>query len=149
MILGHPGVTRLYDTIQARFNSERLSIHYRDYTCPNNCHSFKQQGRGYGKFPPWHAEIAPWNEVCIDLKGLWEIVVNRNIYEFKALTCINPVTNLVELIQIMNKMMGHVAEKFSNSWLSRYPRPNRCIRNNGKEFVGSEFIKLLASQDGN
>ena len=65
MILGHPGVTRLYDTIQARFNSERLSIHYRDYTCPNNCHSFKQQGRGYGKFPPWHAEIAPWRLNCI------------------------------------------------------------------------------------
>ena len=40
--------------------------------------------------------------------------------------------------------MGHVAEQFANSWLSRYPRLNRCINDNGKEFVGSEFIRLLA-----
>ena len=40
--------------------------------------------------------------------------------------------------------MGHVTEQFENSWLSRYPRPNRCIYDNGKEFVGSDFVKLLA-----
>ena len=40
--------------------------------------------------------------------------------------------------------MGHVVEKFANSWLSRYLRPNRCVHDNGMEFVGSEFIRLLA-----
>ena len=59
MILGHPGTTCLYDTIRARFYSERLSIHCRDYVCPDNCSQFKQQGRGYGKLPPRHAQIAP------------------------------------------------------------------------------------------
>ena len=82
--------------------------------------------------------------MCIDLIGPWEIVVNGNICEFKALTCIDPVTNIVELIQITNKTMGHVAEQFENSWLSRYPRPNRCVHDNGKEFIGSDFIRLLA-----
>ena len=89
MILGHPGTSRLYDTIRARFHAERLSVHYRDYVCPDNCSGFKQQGRGYGKLPPRHAALAPWNEVCIDLIGPWEIVVNGNICEFRALTCID------------------------------------------------------------
>ena len=110
LILGHPGTTRLYDIIRARFYAKRLSIHCRDYVCPDNCSQFKQQGRGYGKLPPRHAEIAPWNEVCIDLIGPWEIVVNGNICEFKALTCVDPVTNIVELIQITNKTMHHVTE---------------------------------------
>ena len=70
--------------------------------------------------------------------------MNENICKFKALTCIDPVTNIVELIRISNKTMGHVAEQFSNSWLARYPRPNRCVYDNGKEFVGSEFLRLLA-----
>ena len=110
MILGHPGVTRLYDTIRARFYAERLSVHCRDYICPDNCSQYKQQGRGYGMLPPRHAPLAPWNEVCIDLIGPWEIVVNGNICEFRALTCIDPVTNIVELIRITNKTMAHVAE---------------------------------------
>ena len=110
MILGHPGVTRLYDTIRARFYAERLSVHSRDYIFPDNCSWFKQQGRGYGKLPPRHAALAPWNEVCIDLIGPWEIVVNGNICEFRALTCTDQVTNIVELIRITNKTMAHVAE---------------------------------------
>ena len=144
MILGHCGFTKVYNTIKARFHAERLSVLCREYVCPENCHMYKQQGRGYGKLPPRHANIAPWNEVCIDLIGPWEIVVNGNICVFKALTCIDPVTNLVELIRIQNKTMVHVAEQFVNSWLSRYPRPNRCVHDNGTEFTGWTFVELLA-----
>ena len=46
LIVGHPGVTQVYDMIQARFHLGRLSIHYRDYIFPDNCSRFKQQGRG-------------------------------------------------------------------------------------------------------
>lgn len=55
-----------------------------------------------------------------------------NICKFRALTCIDPVTNLVELIQITNKTMKYVAEQLENSWLSRYTRPNRCVHDNEK-----------------
>ena len=67
MLLGHGGNTRVYDTIRARFHAERLSVLCKNYVCPENCHMYKQQGRAYGKLPPRHAEIAPWNEVCIVL----------------------------------------------------------------------------------
>ena len=73
-----------------------------------------------------------------------EDVVNGNICAFKALICIDPVTNLTELICIKNKLMGHVAEQFENLWLLPYPRPNRCVHDNGCEFFGRKFINLLA-----
>ena len=70
--------------------------------------------------------------------------MNGNVCEFKAPTCIDQVKNIVELIQITNETMGYVSEQFENSWLSRYPRPNRCLHDNEKEFVGSDFVRLLA-----
>ena len=56
------------------------------------------QAREYGKLLPHHTKIASWNEFCIILIGPLEIVVDDCICVFKALTCINPVTNLVEVI---------------------------------------------------
>ena len=63
--------------------------------------------------------------------------------EFKALTCIDMISNLVEIIRIRNKTSRHVAEQFANCWLSRYPRPNKCIFDRGGEFIGPEFQSLL------
>ena len=40
--------------------------------------------------------------------------------------------------------MGYVAEQFANLWLARYPRPNKCVYDNEKEFVGNDFFRLLA-----
>ena len=75
MIVGHVGVTRVYDTIRAQFHAKRLSVHCKNYVFPDNYHMYKQQGRGYEKLPPCHAKIAPWNKVCINFIGPWEIVV--------------------------------------------------------------------------
>lgn len=65
------------------------------------------------------------------------------VYEFKALTSIDRVTGLPELIRIDDKTSAHVAAKFEESWLSRYPRPFLCCHDNGGEFTGWEFQKLL------
>ena len=70
MILVHPGVTQVYDTIQARFHAKRLSVDYKNYVCPNNTHKYKQQTKECRKLSPYYAEIAPWNEVC--LIGPWK-----------------------------------------------------------------------------
>ena len=55
---------------------------------------------------------APWNEVAVDLIGPWTVMVNEVKLEFKALTCIDPVTNLAEAIRINNKTSQHVANQF-------------------------------------
>eukprot|EP00957_Ditylum_brightwellii_P044319 3362573-Ditylum_brightwellii.AAC.1 len=65
----------------------------------------------------------PWDEVAVDLIGPWRMQVNGQEVEFNALTCIDPVTNLVEMIRLDNKTSGHVARQFENIWLARFPRP--------------------------
>eukprot|EP00978_Attheya_sp_CCMP212_P022037 scaffold65111_cov48-Attheya_sp.AAC.2 len=80
--------------------------------------------------------MAPWQEVAVDLiVGPWKfklghlpIVDEEEAYvTFNALTCIDPMTNLTELIWIDGKTATHIGAKFEQGWLSRYPRPIRCI----------------------
>jgi hypothetical protein len=64
-------------------------------------------------------------------------------YEFMALTAIDTVTNLVELIRIDNKESKTVARKFAQCWLTPYPWPQRCGHDPGTEFTRPEFQTLL------
>ncbi|KAL7483379.1 hypothetical protein ACHAW6_009029, partial [Cyclotella cf. meneghiniana] len=72
-----------------------------------------------------------WQDVAGDLIGLWKIPINNQIYEVNKLTCINSITNLMELVSIDNKKSAHICEKFEHCWLARYPRPSNCIHDNG------------------
>ena len=87
--------------------------------------------------------VVPWDEVAVDLIGPWKIKVKNRTFVFNALTCINPVTNLVKIIRIQNKTSKHVAQQFENCWLLKYPSPNRCVYDNGGEFCGNEFQPML------
>ena len=89
--------------------------------------------------------IAPFSEVAVDLIGPWSIKIHGRIITFFALTCIDTTTNLVELTRIENKFSSHIAEKFTQCWLSRYPRPVRVVHDKGGEFTGHEFQRLLQS----
>ena len=83
------------------------------------------------------------NRVCS--RPHWPLKDNYHRREvlFKALTPIEPVTNLLKIIWINDKLSAHVAQQFSNCWLSRYPWPTRVIHDNGGEFIGREFQNLL------
>jgi hypothetical protein len=60
--------------------------------------------------------------------------------EVDALTMIDEVTNIVEVIRISNKTASHIAMQFENIWLSRYPRPQNVIPHpHGGVFTGYEF----------
>ncbi len=63
--------------------------------------------------------------------------------QFDTLTAIDTVTNLVEIVQIYSKDSDHIARKFAQCWLTRYPWPQRCIHDPGGEFTGPEFQTLL------
>ena len=143
IVLGHVGSTQLYETIRRNFHFPSLKAHCERFKC-NDCQKNKQWGPGYGELPPRNAPLMPWDEVAIDLIGPWSIELhNGQKVEFNALTCIDPVTNLVEIIRINRKTAEHVAQKFEDCWLARYPRPNRCVHDNGGEFIGEAFqLKL-------
>ena len=53
------------------------------------------------------------------------------------------VSNLVKLVQIDDKTLAHIARKYAQVWLTRYPWPAHCIHDNGEEFNGPEFQLLL------
>ena len=84
----------------------------------------KLPGPGYGHLPPCNALSTPWLEVAIDLIGPWFIQVNSQELVFHALTCIDTVTNLAEVICIENKTSAHISMLFENQWLSQYPYPS-------------------------
>ena len=68
--------------------------------------------------------------------GPWNIKVGQQLFTLDALTMIDTDTNLTEACTIQQKTSQHVAMKFENTWLSRYPKPMRCIHDNGGEFIG-------------
>jgi hypothetical protein len=92
---------------------------------------------------PREAAAVPWNSISVNLIGPWTLQVGQNTETFHALTIIDNVTNLVELVRIDNKSLQHVANKLEQSWLHRYPIPTSCIYDQGKEFVGWPFTQRL------
>jgi len=63
--------------------------------------------------------------------------------EFRALTIIDTVTNLVEIVRLENMTAAHVGLLFENTWLARYPKPLYCIYDQGTEFNGLGFLSVL------
>lgn len=142
-VLGHVGINKIYDTIRTHCYHPALKSRIERYHC-DVCRRNKLWGIGYGHLPPREAPLVPFDEVAVDLIGPWKINVNNQDIEFNALTAIDTVTNLVELVQIEEKTSEHVQQKFANCWLARYPRPNKCIHDKGGEFTGWPFQTLLA-----
>lgn len=141
--LGHCGTDRLFNTILSCFNCNNLYSHCKRYQWPINYQQWKNAGVGYRHHPPQNVLAVPWDKVAVNLIGPWSITVKDVEYVFYALTCIDPVTNLIELIHINNKTAPHVAEQFKNCWLLRYPSPNSCVHDGSGEFTSHHFQQML------
>ena len=89
-----------------------------------DCRHHKLDGKGYGLLPERELREQPFEEVVVDLISPWEIQVKGKPYEFNALTYIDTVTKLVELIRIDHKTSQHITGKFAQNWMSRYLWPN-------------------------
>jgi len=143
--LNHVGSSRLYSTIANHYWHPNLRNRVDDLVSKcDTCQRHKLIGRSYGELPARQATVAPWTEVAVDLIGPWTVDLGNNQeVTFNALTMIDPVSGLSELIRIDNKSSQHVANLFENNWLARYPRPECCIHDNGGEFTGWPFQLVL------
>ena len=56
---------------------------------------------------------------------------------------IYPVTGWFEIVQYDDKMAITIVNLFGTTWLSRYPIPIEITYDQGKAFIGHEFIKSL------
>ena len=88
-----------------------------------------------------------WDKVHVDMIGPWKIIVNNFEYQFRAVTCIDSIINLPEVIRVDNAKSKTVANAFEDGWLSRYHKPRKYIHDNGNEFLGPEFMSMLAKNN--
>jgi hypothetical protein len=87
-VMEHPGEKRLRETLNQCYYHPRLHYHIEKLMC-KDCQKYKLEGRGYGLLPKQEVQIAPWEEVVIDLIGPWKVKANGQQVEFNALTCIH------------------------------------------------------------
>ena len=91
--------------------------------------------------------------MCVDLIGPYTIKAkDKTALDFMCLTMIDPATSWFEIVElpttevqvvregkevvevILDKSSSCIARLFNKSWLSRYPRANNIIYDNGSEF---------------
>ena len=152
--LQHPGETRFIETLTAVMYWKGMRKHILKHvkTC-DRCQKGKRHKRKYGHLPPKVATIIPWKQVCVDLVGPYTIKAkNGTILDFMCLTMIDPATGWFEIVELPNcdvtyvrngeevvkviidKSSASVARLFNSTWLSRYPRAQSIIYDNGSEF---------------
>lgn len=120
--LGHQGSTRLYETMATHFHNPNLKNRIEELVSHcDTCQRQKQVLRGHGHTAPREAGLHPWREVAVDTIGPWTINIGNETIKFHALTMIDTVTNLVELVRLDNHTSANAALHFNNSWLCRYP----------------------------
>jgi len=137
------GMDRLESTIRRHFWHPKLRETIRSHV--ENCSVCKEMRKAHpshGQLAPRIVPSAPWTEVHVDLIGPWEWMKSK----IRAMTMIDPVTNLVEIVRVSSTKSDENARAFANTWLSRYPMPERVVSDGGPEFVGSEWEFMLMSR---
>ena len=141
--LVHPGRDRTELTISQHFYWKGMCKQIKQFCkkCPT-CQMSKRQRKKYGKLPAKEAEAIPWQKLCVDLIGPYNIKVKgkRNKHEKpKTLWCVtmvDPATSWFKMKQIESKDSFTVATVVEQTWLSRYPWPQLVTYDKGTEFMG-------------
>ncbi len=137
-ILCHPGETRMELTIGQHYywKNMRKTIQSACRSC-GICRATKPKSQKYGHLPPKDAEVSPWKTVCIDLIGDYKFGKGKKQVNLSCLTMIDPATGWFEIVTIDNKTSNHIANKFEQTWLNRYPWPEQVQLDRGTEFMGA------------
>jgi hypothetical protein len=113
-VMGHPGEKRLHKMLNKCYYHPRLHYHIDKLKC-KDCQKHKLAGCSYSLLPEREVQIAPWEEIAIDLIGPWKVKVNGQQVEFNALTCIDAASKLDKLIRVDNETAKHICDKFTQS----------------------------------
>ena len=70
--------------------------------CPQVCLAAPQ----HGQLAPRDAPITPWSKIHADYIGPWSVKVNCQELKFDALTMIEPITNLLEVVHLQGPKNG-------------------------------------------
>ena len=147
-MLCHPGKKRTEETIRQHLTWPGLKTDVIKHIkkCPN-CQRNKKQKKKYGHLPPKLAESQPWEHLCVDMIGPYQIRrKGKKTLRLQAITMIDPATSWFEIIQSDTATSDVVANKVEIAWLSRYPWPTKITYDHGSEFIGSEFQQLIKEE---
>ena len=105
--------------------------------------NFQMTKKTLWKTSPKFHDIHPWNQVCNDLIGPWNIntTLNETPVTLLALAIIDLAISWFVITPLPNKGSETVAQQ----WLCKYPFPLQYIHENATDFVGIEFQEMLAS----
>jgi hypothetical protein len=147
--LCHPGMTRTELSIVQHFywKNIRKDVERVCKKC-HICQKTKSTTRKYGFLPPKSPEAEPWERLCVDLIGPYNIP-RKGFKDLKlhAVTMIDPATGWFEMRQISSKHAYVVANEVELAWLTRYPRPSIITYDRGSEFM-AEFATMVKQDYG-
>ena len=116
-LLGHTGITRLSATFRKHFWFPQMIKAITQYVQRREyCQRFNKQTIKYGHVPPKQIKhLCPWEEVSVDMIGPWTISINKFEYQFRALSCIDTIIGLPEVIPVDNATSRSVAMAFEDN----------------------------------
>ena len=171
--LNHPGGDRLGKTIaQTCYWKGMLTAAKAHVKSCKVCNELKPKRHKYGHLPPKQiGRLTPWKTVHVDLIGPYAIHIRQVTIEEKiiekevklmCMTMIDPASGWFEIAevpsidieelkskgnhQLIDKTSRRISQVFNQVWLSRYPRPEKVIFDNGSEFK-KDFLVLLKDFD--
>ncbi|KAH9149534.1 hypothetical protein AeRB84_007417, partial [Aphanomyces euteiches] len=136
----HPGSNSALNSLKEIFHWPSMSKNVSDWSKSCSLCLNKKKTLKYGHLPAKEVVTHPWYEIAIDSIGPY------GEKKFRALTIIDTTTRLCEIAPA-REMDSATAAHLTHThtvWFSRYPRPMRCIHDQGSEFK-LEFAELLES----
>jgi transposase InsO family protein len=147
--LCHPGETRTEANLRQHFwwPNLREDVAKHCKTC-KPCQIAKRTDKKYGHLPMKEAEAVPWQKLCVDLIGRYEIRRKaKKTLHLWCVTMIDPATGWFEMREISNKKADYIANVVEQAWLTRYPKPEMILFDQGKEFM-AEFASMVKNDYG-
>ena len=149
--LCHPGETRMELTMGQHYTWKgmRNTIQKVCKRC-KACQLNKPVLRAMGHLPPKTVEETPWERLCIDLIGPYQIDGKRGRSMDRTLHCltmIDPATGWFEIAEIPAKRADEIINVLEQKWLVRYPKPCEIIMDRGSEFL-AEVRQVLKDEYG-
>lgn len=148
-VLGHCGIERLIKSISQHLYAPGLKDAVTAFikTC-DACQRYKNPGAGSGYLATRQEIRVPWEEIAIDTIGPWNIQLpGIGKVSFCAFTIIDNCTNILEIKRASksNPTGLEAVHALDDAWLSRYPKPVRCIYDQGTEYRNIDFESHLIS----
>jgi hypothetical protein len=109
------------------------------------CQTQKKQSKKYGLLPEKEVEAMPWDRLCVNLIGPYNIKSNVKgvkMPPLKCVTMIDPATGWFEIKQYDDKKSITVANIVEQEWLTQ---PSLITLDHGSKFIGQDFCDMCVN----